>query len=107
MGATHRAIFAASVPYATLTKTNDRAAVLREVSQRIKTLADPQEQSKLKAASAVLAALSLAKELLAKELIKQILRRDMMQQSPLYLAQKNRAASEDTTRFTNSQTTLN
>lgn len=67
------------LPYAALTKTNDRAAVLREVAQRIEALDDPQEQSNLTAASGVLAALSLE-----KELIKQILRRDLMQQSPLY-----------------------
>jgi predicted transposase/invertase (TIGR01784 family) len=67
------------LPYAALTKTDDRAAVLREVAQRIEVLEDPQEQSNLTAASGVLAALSLE-----KELIKQILRRDLMQQSPLY-----------------------
>jgi predicted transposase/invertase (TIGR01784 family) len=67
------------LPYAALTRTADRAGVLREVARRIEGIEDPQEQSNLSAASGVLAALSLD-----KELIKQILRRDIMQQSPLY-----------------------
>ncbi|MGG6265661.1 Rpn family recombination-promoting nuclease/putative transposase [Leptolyngbya sp. AN03gr2] len=67
------------LPYAALTRTIDRAATLREVAQRIEALENRQEKSNLAAASGVLAALSLD-----KEVIKRILRRDIMQQSPLY-----------------------
>ncbi len=67
------------LPYAALTRTEDRVATLRQVARRIEELPDRREQSNLSAASGVLAALSLD-----KELIKQILRRDIMQQSPLY-----------------------
>ncbi len=68
------------LPYAALTRNDDRAATLRQVAQRIEELEDPQEQSNLSAAGGILAALSLD-----KELIKRILRRNLMQQSPLYL----------------------
>jgi predicted transposase/invertase (TIGR01784 family) len=67
------------LPYAALTNTSDREGVLREVARRIDGLTDRREQGNLMAISAVMGALSLE-----KDVIQRILRRDIMQASPMY-----------------------
>jgi predicted transposase/invertase (TIGR01784 family) len=66
-------------PYAALTQTDDRAAVLRVVAQKIEALEDRREQSNLAAITAVMGGLSLE-----KGVIQRILRRDLMQESVIY-----------------------
>ncbi|MGI0493060.1 Rpn family recombination-promoting nuclease/putative transposase [Alkalinema pantanalense CENA528] len=67
------------LPYAVLTKTNDREAVLREVAQRLDEIDDLTERSNLTVSSAVMAGLSLE-----KTVIQRILRRDVMRESVIY-----------------------
>jgi predicted transposase/invertase (TIGR01784 family) len=67
------------LPYAALTNTDDREGVLREVARKIEDMPDRREQGNLMAISAVMGALSLD-----KDVIQRILRRDIMQASPMY-----------------------
>ncbi len=67
------------LPYAALSQTTDRAAVLRRVAHAIESLPDRQQRSDLSAASAVIAGLSLD-----VDTIRRILRREMMQESVIY-----------------------
>ncbi len=67
------------LPYAALTHTDDREGVLREVARRIDGMDNRREQGNLMAISAVMGALSLD-----KDVIQRILRRDIMQASPMY-----------------------
>jgi predicted transposase/invertase (TIGR01784 family) len=66
-------------PYAALTDTPDREAVLREISTKIDQLDDRREQANLSAITAVIGGLSLD-----KAIIQRILRRDLMQESVIY-----------------------
>jgi predicted transposase/invertase (TIGR01784 family) len=67
------------LPYAALTKTDDREGVLREVARKIDAIDSRREQGNLTAISAVMGALSLD-----NDVIQRILRRDIMQASPMY-----------------------
>jgi predicted transposase/invertase (TIGR01784 family) len=64
------------LPFAVLSRTTDREAVLREVSQRVEKITEQSVQSNVAAASAILAGL-----LLEKEVIHRVLRRDIMRES--------------------------
>lgn len=67
------------LPYAALTKTDDREGVLREVARRIEAMESRREQANLMTISAVMSALSLE-----SDVIQRIFRRDIMQASPMY-----------------------
>ena len=67
------------LPYAALTRTDDREGVLREVSRRIEAMESRREQANLMTISAVMSALSLE-----NDAIQRIFRRDIMQASPMY-----------------------
>ncbi|MBD2330075.1 Rpn family recombination-promoting nuclease/putative transposase [Alkalinema sp. FACHB-956] len=67
------------LPYAVLTQTNDREALLREVARRLDEIPDRTERSNLTVSSAVIAGLSLE-----KTVIQRILRREVMRESVIY-----------------------
>jgi predicted transposase/invertase (TIGR01784 family) len=67
------------LPFAVLSKTIDQVEVLRQVAQRVESIPEPQSQSNVAAASAILAGL-----LLEKEVIHRVLRRDIMRESVIY-----------------------
>ena len=71
------------LPYAALTNTDDRVGVLQEVAQKIDQMSDRREQGNLMVISAVMGALSLD-----SDVIQRILRRDIMQASPMYQEMK-------------------
>jgi predicted transposase/invertase (TIGR01784 family) len=77
------------LPYAALTNTNDREGVLREVARRLDGIENRREQGNLMAISAVMGALSLD-----KDVIQRILRRDIMQASPMYQEMQSWAREE-------------
>jgi predicted transposase YdaD len=66
-------------PYAALTKTSDRLDVLQQVARKINTLQNRRQQANLSAISAVIAGLSLE-----KDVVQRILRRELMQESSMY-----------------------
>jgi predicted transposase/invertase (TIGR01784 family) len=67
------------LPLAVLSNTLNREETLRQVAEKIGQLENPKTQSTISDITAILAGLSLD-----KELIKQILRRDIMQESVVY-----------------------
>ncbi len=67
------------LPYAVLSQTDDREAVLRTVARQINEMTDRREQSNIASISAVMAGLSLE-----KGLIQRILRREIMKESVIY-----------------------
>jgi predicted transposase/invertase (TIGR01784 family) len=67
------------LPFAVLSRTEDRAGMLRQVAQQIERLPDRRMQSNVTASTAILSGL-----LLDKRLIQQILRRELMQESVIY-----------------------
>lgn len=67
------------LPFAALSKTNDRAQVLRQVAQQINQITDATAQSNVTASAAILSGL-----VLDKELISRILRSDIMKESVIY-----------------------
>jgi predicted transposase/invertase (TIGR01784 family) len=67
------------LPYAVLSQTDDREAVLRTVARQINEMTDRSEQSNIASISAVMAGLSLE-----KNLIQRILRREIMKESVIY-----------------------
>jgi predicted transposase/invertase (TIGR01784 family) len=67
------------LPFAVLSQTEQPAEVLREVARQVETISDKRLQSNVAAATAVLAGLSLD-----KDVIQSILRRDMMRESVIY-----------------------
>ncbi len=71
--------FTGLLPYAALTNTDDREGVLREVARKIDAIDSRREQGNLMTISALMGALSLD-----KDVIQRILRRDIMQASPMY-----------------------
>lgn len=77
------------LPYAVLSQTSDRAAVLRNVAAVIEELPDPRQQSNLAAASGILAGL-----VLDQQLIQRLLRRDLMQESVIYQELRAEAQAE-------------
>jgi len=77
------------LPYAALSRANDRAAVLRNVAATIESLPDRQQQSNLGAASAILAGL-----VLDKQVIRRVLRRELMQESVIYQELREEARQE-------------
>lgn len=77
------------LPYAALSQTSDRAAVLRAVAQAIDGLAERQQQSNLAAASGILAGL-----VLDKQVIRRMLRRELMQESVIYQELREEARQE-------------
>jgi predicted transposase YdaD len=77
------------LPYATLSQTRDRPAILRQVAQTIEALPDRQQQSNLSAASGILAAL-----VLDKALIQRLLWRELMQESSIYQELRAEARAE-------------
>ncbi|MFM7425294.1 MAG: Rpn family recombination-promoting nuclease/putative transposase [Elainella sp.] len=77
------------LPYAALSQTSDRAAVLREVAAAIEELPDPRQQSNLAAASGIMAGL-----VLDKQLIRRLLRREIMQESVIYQELREEARAE-------------
>ena len=83
------------LPFAVLTQTDDRAAVLRTVGQRVEALADRRQQSDLAASASLLAGL-----VLDKELIQRVLRTEMMRESVIYqdIKAEGRAEGEVTGR---------
>ncbi|MDX2272734.1 MAG: Rpn family recombination-promoting nuclease/putative transposase [Cyanobacteriota bacterium] len=76
-------------PFVMLTKVSDPEAMLRDLSQRIDQLSDPQMQSNVSAATAVLAGL-----VLDNEIINRILRKDIMRQSVIYQEIQEEAIAE-------------
>jgi predicted transposase YdaD len=77
------------LPYASLSQTSDRPAVLREVAKRIESLPGQQQRSNLSAASGILAAL-----VLDKTLVRQLLRRELMRESSIYQELREEARAE-------------
>jgi predicted transposase/invertase (TIGR01784 family) len=77
------------LPYAALTNTDDREGVLREVARKIDAMDNRREQGNLMTISAVIGALSLD-----KDVIQRILRRDIMQASPMYQEMQSWAREE-------------
>ena len=77
------------LPYAALSQTSDRPSVLRRVAQVIEALPNRQQQSNLSAASGILAGL-----LLEEAVVRQILRRDLMQESVVYRELRAEARQE-------------
>ncbi|HLO84255.1 MAG TPA: Rpn family recombination-promoting nuclease/putative transposase [Nostocaceae cyanobacterium] len=67
------------LPFATLSKTEDKAATLEQVSQQLAKIDHARNQSNVAASTAILAGL-----VLNKELIRQLLRRDFMRESVIY-----------------------
>jgi predicted transposase YdaD len=67
------------LPFAVLSRTEDRVGMLRQVAQQIEQLPDRRMQSNVTASTAILSGL-----LLDKRLIQQILRRELMQESVIY-----------------------
>lgn len=67
------------LPFASLTRTQNRAALLQLVSQKIDAIANRKQQSDVAAAAGILAGL-----VLKKELIHRILRQDVMRESVIY-----------------------
>lgn len=65
-------------PFAALSQVQDREQVLRQVGQRAAQLQDRSERAHVTASAGILAAL-----LLRKDTIRQILREDIMRESPL------------------------
>ncbi|MBW4598291.1 MAG: Rpn family recombination-promoting nuclease/putative transposase [Calothrix sp. FI2-JRJ7] len=67
------------LPFAALSKTNDRAQVLRQVAQQINQMTDATAQSNVTASAAILSGL-----ILDQEVINRILRSDIMKESVIY-----------------------
>lgn len=77
------------LPFAVLSQTSDRTATLQQVAQEINQIADSRTQSNVAASAFILAGL-----LLKEAAIRQILRRDMMQESVTYQAIKAEGKAE-------------
>jgi predicted transposase YdaD len=67
------------LPFAALSKTNDRAQVLQQVAAEVDKLTDTRQQSNVAASAAILAGL-----VLDKDLIMRTLRSDIMKESVIY-----------------------
>ena len=69
------------LPFAALSRTNQPDGVLRRVAARLKTIANPRQQSNILASTAILAGL-----VLENKLVQTILRQDTMRESSVYQA---------------------
>lgn len=78
------------LPLAVLTQTPDQASTLRQVASRVETIQDMRVQSNVAASAAILAGLSLQ-----KDLINQVLRKEIMQQSVIYQEIKGEGRTEE------------
>ena len=67
------------LPFAVLSQTENREAVLREVAERVEGISDPGIQSNVAASAAILAGL-----VLGKALIQSVLKEDIMRESVIY-----------------------
>ncbi|MEA5517786.1 Rpn family recombination-promoting nuclease/putative transposase [Limnoraphis robusta] len=67
------------LPFAVLSRTDEKVEVLREVARRVEAISDRQVQSNVGASAFILAGL-----VLEKEIIQTILRRDIMEESVTY-----------------------
>lgn len=67
------------LPLAVLGKTNDREQTLRQVAKVVEQMSDSKQQNSIGAVAAILAGLTLD-----KEIIHRILRRDIMKESVIY-----------------------
>lgn len=77
------------LPYAALSQTSDRAAVLRAVAAQIDNLPDRRQQGNLSAATGILAGL-----VLDQQTIRRVLRRELMQESVIYQELRAEAREE-------------
>jgi predicted transposase/invertase (TIGR01784 family) len=68
-------------PLATLSRTTDRSAVLKQVADRIDKIGDKTRQNNVAASTSVLAGL-----VLEQQLIQRLLRNDIMKESVIYQA---------------------
>lgn len=82
------------LPFAVLSKTDNRAAALRQVAEQIEVIADRTIQSNLAASAAILAGL-----VLEKGIVEQILRRRLMQESVIYQDIKAEGLQEGETKL--------
>ena len=67
------------LPFAVLTQTDDREAILRTVGQKVEAMTDRRQQSDLAASASILAGL-----VLSKEMIQRVLRQEIMRESVIY-----------------------
>ncbi|MCY7331716.1 MAG: Rpn family recombination-promoting nuclease/putative transposase [Pseudanabaena sp. CAN_BIN31] len=67
------------LPFATLSKTSDRAETLRQVAKQIENIADKQLQSSVAASTAIISGIALD-----REIIQRLLRSDIMKESVIY-----------------------
>jgi predicted transposase/invertase (TIGR01784 family) len=78
------------LPLAVLTQTPDQASTLRQVASKVESIQDMRVQSNVAASAAILAGLSLN-----KDLIHQVLRKELMQQSVIYQEIKGEGRTEE------------
>ena len=78
------------IPFAVLGQSESAEETLRQVAQTVDKIADPQTQSNLMAASAILAGLRLD-----SEIVHRIIRRDIMQESSVYRSIKREGQDEE------------
>jgi predicted transposase/invertase (TIGR01784 family) len=78
------------LPFAALGQSVNVEETLRQVSQRVEQIANPQVQANLIAASGILAGLQLE-----EEIIYRVLRRDIMQESTVYRSIERDARKEE------------
>jgi predicted transposase/invertase (TIGR01784 family) len=67
------------LPFATLSKTSDRAETLRQVAKQIENITDKQLQSSVAASTAIISGIALD-----REIIQRLLRSDIMKESVIY-----------------------
>ncbi len=79
----------ALLPFAVLSQTSNRAQVLQQVAQSLRTLSDSRAQSNLTASTFILAGL-----VLEVDVIQQLLRRDIMEESVTYQLLRQEARTE-------------
>ena len=77
------------IPFAVLGQSESAEETLRQVAQTVDQIQDPQTQSNLMAASAILAGLRLD-----SEIVHRIIRRDIMQESSVYRSIKREGQEE-------------
>ncbi|MEN9565000.1 MAG: hypothetical protein RLZZ69_196 [Cyanobacteriota bacterium] len=78
------------IPFAVLGQSADAEETLRQASQRVDQITDPQSKANLMAASGILAGLKLE-----DEVVYRILRRDIMQESTVYRSIQKEAQKEE------------
>jgi predicted transposase/invertase (TIGR01784 family) len=78
------------IPFAALGKSENVEETLRQASQKVDQIADPEEKANLMAASGILAGLKLG-----DEVVYRILQRDIMQESTVYRSIQREAQKEE------------